>query len=371
MLIITDINPLLEAVTYFTDRANGRPISDRYLALIREHPDKQRELFSMLSPTMTLEKELNANLNIKEERISFFFKRIAGMPVSRFLDRNIATLFLLVHMSVPFSSMLEIRAALMQNTLEQKIISFECGFLSSSTDKAEEINISQFFRYIDNLPVSYESKINIFRAINDYEAFVDELFSILTPAVELIQKKRKLYLPLLTEFSNTYRDVEDVHTEIAKHTNIWSLNCEDTYLRPYIMGFDSYLVSYYPGESFNIDKKYTDTAKHITLGVYKGKMFDINSASITPKSLAIPLKVLADANRMEILFYLKTNVAYGQEIAEKFNLVPPNVSHHISKLQAAGFVDGTLESGKIYYTINYHNISAFLDKVKYVLCDIL
>jgi len=63
-------------------------------------------------------------------------------------------------------------------------------------------------------------------------------------------------------------------------------------------------------------------------------------------------KALADPSRREIIRFLKTQSMTAGEIAEKFNISKPSISHHLSILKQAGLVDDERKGQNIVYSLN-------------------
>ena len=59
--------------------------------------------------------------------------------------------------------------------------------------------------------------------------------------------------------------------------------------------------------------------------------------------LAHLLKVIADETRLRILGAISAQPMTGKEIAERLDLTPPTISHHMRKLTDAGIVVATSE----------------------------
>lgn len=66
----------------------------------------------------------------------------------------------------------------------------------------------------------------------------------------------------------------------------------------------------------------------------------------------ILFKALNDATRREILELLKDGDLTAGEIADKFNISKPSISHHLDLLKQAGLLEATKEGQFIYYTLN-------------------
>lgn len=63
-------------------------------------------------------------------------------------------------------------------------------------------------------------------------------------------------------------------------------------------------------------------------------------------------KALNDTTRREILELLKEKDLTAGEIADKFNISKPSISHHLDLLRQAGLVVSVKEGQYIYYSLN-------------------
>ena len=63
-------------------------------------------------------------------------------------------------------------------------------------------------------------------------------------------------------------------------------------------------------------------------------------------------KALNDQTRREILEMLKDGDLTAGEIADKFNISKPSISHHLDLLRQAGLVTSVKEGQFIYYSLN-------------------
>lgn len=63
-------------------------------------------------------------------------------------------------------------------------------------------------------------------------------------------------------------------------------------------------------------------------------------------------KALNDKTRREILEMLKTGDLTAGQIADRFNISKPSISHHLDLLKQAGLVQAVKEGQFIYYSLN-------------------
>jgi ArsR family transcriptional regulator len=63
-------------------------------------------------------------------------------------------------------------------------------------------------------------------------------------------------------------------------------------------------------------------------------------------------KALNDPTRREILELLKEKDLTAGEIADKFSISKPSISHHLDLLRQAGLVESVKEGQFIYYSLS-------------------
>jgi ArsR family transcriptional regulator len=63
-------------------------------------------------------------------------------------------------------------------------------------------------------------------------------------------------------------------------------------------------------------------------------------------------KALNDPTRREILEMLKDSDLTAGEIADRFHISKPSISHHLDLLKQAGLVTAVKEGQFIYYSLN-------------------
>lgn len=81
-------------------------------------------------------------------------------------------------------------------------------------------------------------------------------------------------------------------------------------------------------------------------------------------SLNTMFKALSDPVRRQILLMLRQKDMTAGEIAEKFDISKPSISHHLNILKQAGMVTDDKKGQYIYYSIN---TSVFEDVMSFVL----
>lgn len=73
---------------------------------------------------------------------------------------------------------------------------------------------------------------------------------------------------------------------------------------------------------------------------------------------------MADPTRRKILNMLKKEDMNAGEIAEKFNITKPSVSHHLSILKQAELVTSRKEGQRVIYSINTSIVEDLLSVIR-------
>lgn len=92
------------------------------------------------------------------------------------------------------------------------------------------------------------------------------------------------------------------------------------------------------------------------------KGFVSNRERVNMMSLNLIFKALSDPIRRKILLMLKKRDMTAGEIADKFDISKPSISHHLNTLKQAGMVLDERKGQYIYYSIN---TSVFEDVVSF------
>lgn len=90
-------------------------------------------------------------------------------------------------------------------------------------------------------------------------------------------------------------------------------------------------------------------------------MFGTTSPKLSTERAINALKLLSDKSRFEIMRYIHSHNAYGNEIAEHLGLTTATVSHHMSALLEANLICLEQKNGKIYYHINKDTLSQYIN----------
>lgn len=75
------------------------------------------------------------------------------------------------------------------------------------------------------------------------------------------------------------------------------------------------------------------------------------------------LRALSDPTRREILKMLRGGPRTAGDIAARFDMTAPSVSHHLTVLKEAGLVDSERDGRNVHYSINTTVVQQFLEEL--------
>lgn len=79
------------------------------------------------------------------------------------------------------------------------------------------------------------------------------------------------------------------------------------------------------------------------------------------------LKAISDKRRLDIIKLIKNESLCGQDLAERIGLSPATISHHMSSLVSAGFINVDKQNPRVSYSINQEFIKSFIQNLSNTL----
>lgn len=118
-----------------------------------------------------------------------------------------------------------------------------------------------------------------------------------------------------------------------------------------------------------IDYRYVDHVLYVYIGMIFDKSFSVEAKYETPALLCTHLKLLSDPSKFEILKTIKDRPYYGSELAKRFHLSTPTISHHMATLTNAGFIKTEKKENKTFYSLDRERLSLFLTQIHHMLLE--
>ncbi len=366
MIKLFNINPVAEAMIYYSRRANGEKTDKRALELIKRFPQHKADIEALILPAVELEKTLDSKIFADNDLLDKYFKRLGNRRDQELFSFNLCS----VLTYFPIVDHLEYSPDKFFNYLRECSVPERmynlCFGLTSVCETLfhSESGIEEFSRRIEKLQIPFESKWKLANAALSYERHITELSSLLLPTAEIIMAEHEKYDLIVTDFYSRYSGKEG-ETLIEKRFGNILGSIDIIKIAPTVFGFDGRCAITEsddgsgsedgdpPADSPFMGRMYLGICRHILSGEPQGAFAELSEK----------MKTLSDSTRLEILFYLCSHTAYGQELCDEFGLQRPALSYHVSKLLSAGFVTAELAGGKTYYSADRSAIDSFINNV--------
>lgn len=367
MLQILNINPFVEAMFYYWGIANDERSDKKYSDAIRRFPTRRDEIKKAADTAAMLEKRLDSKLKINESLIPKYFKKIESdkeditSGLTGFcLASAILSNSVLCHLQMSPEEM---------NTYLHKMKSTERmqSFLLNISLKYEGVPPTQkkpedVSNLLASLPIPDGKKYLILDAFFNYKPYLAEVLSLIMPAAKIIKASEDIYKSAEEKFKTIYSG-DDAMTLCESCFNNFPKFPDLKVIRavPLLLGFDI-AYGHFRSETEKDDENNIQTYTVIDSCI--GLIRHIRG-NYTPQDeitlISESMKTLSDSKRLEMLFYLCSHRAYGQELCNEFDLKQPTMSYHIQKLMYAGFVTVEISGNKTYYTADKDGIRRMLD----------
>ncbi len=196
------------------------------------------------------------------------------------------------------------------------------------------------------------------------EAHIEKLCFIINEVVSFMDKYRD-------ELESVIKDFYDYWGRIQGDRSFYQFITEDI---RFLSGMEEYKGGYIlvPSLHFaefslslpeNSDRRKAVLCMSLMYGqaLSVNAMFGTASPGISTERAINAMKLLSDKSRFEIMRYIHSHNAYGNEIAEHLGLTTATVSHHMSTLLEANLISLEQKNGKIYYHINKDTLSWYIN----------
>ena len=392
-----NVNPFAEAMLYYGGIANDASAEKRAAGLMKLQPDNKEKLGKILKPVIRLEAYLNSSLNADSKLVDKYFKVFSGSKTKFPFGFCLAAMMVLYPLMEHIEySPDEFCTYLRSCSMKDYTFSFVFSLANScETVMPDEIGPKEVLKRLEKSNLDTNDKWRLLQAAYDYPTHIEELLSIITPAVKLIKSRRSLYDPLIEEFYEFYSD-EDVEKELSSDFNKELKFAGLVMAAPSLFGFEG-SISIFPNKftpasdrndsennengidnenSINNEnsknngngEKTSDTEKQEMLPPAAARMFIGIARHLISRSphneivgLSKKIQTLSDVTRLEILFYLCSHREYGRMLCKKFGIQHSTLSYHITKLLSGGFITAETSGTQTFYTADKEGIQRFIE----------
>ena len=355
MKYINNCNMLLEAISYLGRRAGGNTIDNLEAKIEKRNIIITAKLKNKLAALKKLEMILDGKINIDSDKLHQLFGNINGFSFNTIGSNSIAFLIFYHFLIMYDKNLVSILKRI--NKLPNENIAYNIAETLEISDRYnlfEGIDTYNFMDCILSLSIPDSSKILI---LNTYRLYYDlsaECSLYIEPVLKILENETELINDICNDFENELNKIGIVNF-ILETSGINPSDSTKYVLRPFIFGMDTNLTAFADSDSPEI----TD----VFCGILRKELIDALKEAYNPTEDVYNIfKTLGDRTRFDIMCYLSTNQAYGQELSSKLNLSRNTIHHHMNKLIEAKLVSCTILGNKVYYSTSSETIKNFFNE---------
>lgn len=298
------------------------------------------------------------NLKTKKEQVDYYLKdrnndfstfgALALLWDQHYCDRELE----------PYEKHYEAITEVEKIQLFAKIISCDDA---DNTSEDELRNLGDLLNFIDSSGYDKEAKWEAVKIYNHTETYYNEMYQLLKDTVELLQKKFSSQIAAFEQnfyqYWTEFQKKENLLDALEEKLNIsWKQDGNAAFLIP--------IISLPFTVAISIDSPNQQHRDVIRMSVIMDQRFASAGRKVKKEDIIKIGKLLSDKSKIDILEYVSQRPAYGKEIADELHLSTATISYHVNALFNMGFLSTSINSNKVYYSINQAKISSHLEDIK-------
>ncbi len=341
------LNLLLEALAYLGRRAGGYDTNWMLMRLRSRGVEDTTAIALRAQPITKLMAALDKAIQVDPEQLRRLFGSLPGMPYNTVGTYSRA--FLLLYPLVSRFRGEEILEAAKNRTPSRL-----AGDLAMMLDIGEEpeLEAGELSSRVLAMNIPAESKVAVLELYHRGDGVLREAMAILSRVVKRLEKEQVLLAKCVEPFQQEIR-CQGIEAVLSRSSSLDSSPERSDRVLPFVFGMDTLLAS---------------GSREIYCGILRLPLQTALASAHGPEvEVYEAIKLLADQTRFEILCYLSSRDAYGQELAAKFGLSRNTIHHHMTKLLSAHLVKGTVDGNRVYYRADSQSITRLLDRQRELL----
>lgn len=373
-------NDIFEAYTLLRSVASDVDMKAEQEDLQRSYPNldwKRAEL--LLSVTQSIEVEAKRIFKNRDE-VTFYFAGNAGG------EGCIANLLLLWKEcpEVEYESVDALFADMAALTQEEYFKRFGKRLLTygariGDDEEREWKDAMEISRFIAQMELPEEEKWRIQQVFINPEKYRIQVETLLKEAIDILHRHDKELTIVVDEFTAYWKDFLKKEELLPQLKNALGIDMEENpnglIIFPNIFACHTVSLSAETTKTGEFSSPY-----YIRIGILIGELLPLDgelqsfgSAGMSEEARAEKavkvLKLLSDKSKFEILTSIKTERAYGSELAKRFHLTTATISHHMASLLDAGLIEVQKVDGRVYYHSRTDTIQETLEYCRKVLTE--
>lgn len=358
-IILTHVNVVDEAMYLLYHFANTTDLTEKLEGYRSRFPHTEAIYHTKCEKLLSLYEEIVNNIATPKEKIDYYFKERTESMVTY---ASAALMYKRVKYDYTLDSL---KAYAAQYSLSDRVKLYADMIWSEGAEQLPDSKLQtldDLILFLENSPLRSEERWEMLTIFQHQEKYFSEAFEIIEEVVGLLNKHQEEIAAFEAEYLNTWQHYfEDdallnVLTDRLK-TN-WELSHTGYVIIPSLFLFLTVMISL---------KSRFQQEDIIRLGVLFDDEITLTKPVITSDYIVKLGKLISDKSKLEILRFINNKPAYGKEIAEALNLKAPTISYHVNALLEMGLIKTSVESNKIYYSMNHESVENMLDDIKQFL----
>ena len=345
-------NLLLEALAYLGRRAAGNTW-ERMEQRLRDRRTALSPAFrTMLDTLKALTARLDARVPMDEDALGLF-RNLEGFPHNTVGTGSPAFLLLYGMLEQWNGSTDALFRALKDRTPERTAWHMALAMDMTEECSTQAPDAAAFLSLVLSAPLPDATRIRVLDTYRRSGEIIGKIAAPLEAALAALARERDA-LETLSGMLEDKVAALGCGEYLARTSRLQSAPGTSYVLRPFIFGMDTSLAS--------------DEVRGVVpiyCGVGRDELLEMLAVQ-TPvqEDVYKAFKLLGDRTRFDILCYLHSRSAYGQELCNHFGLSRNTIHHHMNKLVACGLVRCATDGNRIYYSADQDAITRLLDQQK-------
>lgn len=346
----------LEALAYLGRRAAGNTWEDMEQRLRQRRAAISPAFLDML----TLLKKITARLDklpMDEDTLSLF-RNLEGFPHNTVGTGSPAFLLfygLLEQWDGSISGFLRAAAA--------RTAGEAAWHMTLAMDLGEEctgtsLNAEELMALVLSAPLPDSTRVTVLDTYRRRSELTAMIAAPLEAVLKILHQEQK-NLDALTQMLSRKIETEGCEAYLTRTSRLRPAPDTAYQLRPFLFGMDTSLTS---DENRGVVQVYC--------GIGRDELLEMLAVR-TPVEDDVfkAFKLLGDRTRFDILRYLRSRSAYGQELCNHFGLSRNTIHHHMNKLVDCGLVRCATDGNRIYYSLDQNAVALLLDQQRTLFAE--
>lgn len=347
----------LEALAYLGRRAAGNTWEQMEQRLLQRRAPFSPAFREMLDLLKKITAQLDAALAVDDEILALF-QNLEGFPHNTVGTGSRAFILLYGLLEQWNGDLADFTAALSARTPGRTAWDMALAMDLCEDYTAADLSAHEFMDLVLSSSLPDSTRIAVLDTYRRSDALTRRLTPLLTGAMEILAQEQEI-LDRLCQIQARKIDAAGCEAYLTGTSRLRPAPGISYQMRPFLFGMDTSLTS---DEIRGVVQVYCGIARDELL-----EMLAVRAP--VEDDVFRAFKLLGDRTRFDILCYLRSRTAYGQELCNHFGLSRNTIHHHMNKLVDYGLVRCATDGNRIYYSADQNAIALLLERQRELFAE--